>query len=109
LADTYDALHARVSKLQASALLFRESGTAVQELETRLDDLSDVVDTNAFVASDAYSIADVMWTVTLARVDMLGLDAQLRARPAVAAYYQRVSERPSFAAASIQRSWTGKI
>jgi glutathione S-transferase len=50
-----------------------------------------------------------MWTVTLARVDMLGLHAQLKARPAVAAYYQRVSERPSFAAASIQRCWKGGI
>jgi len=109
LADTYDALHTRVSRLQASALSFRHSGTAVQELETRLDDLSGVVENNPFIASDAYSIADVMWTVTLARVDMLGLHAQLQARPAVAAYYQRVSERPSFAAASIQRSWKGNI
>jgi tetrachloro-p-hydroquinone reductive dehalogenase len=109
LADTYDALHARVSKLRASAQSFRDSGTAVQELEEHLDELSGVVGSNAFVASDTYSIADVMWTVTLARVDMLGLHAQLKARPAVAAYYQRVSERPSFAAASIQRSWKGDI
>jgi len=109
LADTYDALHVRVSKLQSSAQSFRESGTAVQELEMRLDELNGVVKNNAFIAADTYSIADVMWTVTLARMDMLGLHAQLQARPAVAAYYQRVSERPSFAAASIQRSWKGNI
>ena len=109
LADTYDALHVRVSKLQSSAQSFRESGTAVQELEMRLDDLNGVVKNNAFIAADTYSIADVMWTVTLARMDMLGLHAQLQARPAVSAYYQRVSERPSFAAASIQRSWKGNI
>lgn len=109
LADTYDALHVRVSKLQSSAQSFRESGTAVQELEMRLDELNGVVKNNAFIAADTYSIADVMWTVTLARMDMLGLHAQLQARPAVAAYYHRVSERPSFAAASIQRSWKGNI
>jgi hypothetical protein len=60
LADTYSALHARVSNLQASALSFRDSGTAVQELETRLDDLNGVLDNDAFVAYDAYTITDIM-------------------------------------------------
>ena len=109
LADTYDSLYTRVSGLRNAANSFKESGTAVAELEARLDELEKSLTNNTFVAADTYSIADVIWTVTLARIDMLGLQAQLTARTRVAQYYIRVSERPSFAAASIRRAWSGKI
>jgi len=110
LADTYDCAACPGEQVAVlGAVIPRVRHRGFRSLEMRLDELNGVVKNNAFIAADTYSIADVMWTVTAARMDMLGLHAQLQARPAVAAYYQRVSERPSFAAASIQRSWKGNI
>lgn len=109
LTETYDALYSRVSGLRDAAAAFAASGTATMELATRLDELEQALGQNAFVGSDTYSIADVIWTVTLSRIDMLGLHVELSARDNVARYYVKVSERPSFKAASIQRSWTGTI
>jgi tetrachloro-p-hydroquinone reductive dehalogenase len=109
MADAYDALYARVSGLRNKAQSFKDSGTAVAELEGRLDELESALGETPYVGAETYSIADVIWTVTLARIDMLGLHEQLASRKCVADYYVRVSERPSFSAASIRRSWTGSI
>jgi tetrachlorohydroquinone reductive dehalogenase len=109
LTETYDALYARVSGLRDAAAAFKASGPGTTELTARLDELEQALGRNPFVGSETYSIADVIWTVTLSRIDMLGLHAELSARGNVAQYYARVSERPSFGAASIRRSWTGTI
>jgi len=109
LSETYDALYRRVTGLRDAANCFKAGGNAVADLEARLDDLERVLTSNPFVASETYSIADVIWTVTLARIDMLGLHDRLAARAAIAKYYERVAERPSFAAASIRRTWSGRI
>jgi ganglioside-induced differentiation-associated protein 1 len=51
----------------------------------------------------AYGLADVVWTVFLARMEFVGLGAELGKRPALAAYWRAMQARPSFAAADI---WT---
>jgi len=109
LEEVYDALYKRVSGLRNNAISYRESGKAVEELNARLDDLDDALSHSMFVAGASYSIADMIWTVTLARIDMLRLHEQLASHKLVASYYDRVTARPSFAAASIKRTWTGGI
>ena len=51
----------------------------------------------------AYGVADVVWTVFLARMEFVGLGAELQKRPSLARYWRAVQARPSFAAADI---WT---
>jgi len=65
-----------------------------------LDDLDRAVATAPFVAGPSYSLADVVATVTVARARMLGHDP-FASRPALAAWFERMVARPSFAAADI--------
>jgi tetrachlorohydroquinone reductive dehalogenase len=109
LEEIYSALYTRVAALRDAATAYKDSGGAVAELDARLDELDQALSQTPFVASPTYSIADVIWTVTLARIDMLGLHEQLSSHKHVAAYYLSAAERPSFAAASIKRGWTGGI
>lgn len=51
----------------------------------------------------AYGVADVVWTVFLARMEFVGMGAELRKRPSLARYWRAMQARPSFAAADI---WT---
>src|SRR6476659_7549080 len=51
----------------------------------------------------AYGVADVVWTVFLARREFVGMGAELQKRPALARYWRAMQARPSFAAADI---WT---
>jgi len=69
----------------------------VHALLDRLD--THLVDRTWLVGS-AYSLADTVWTVGVARFVMLHLDP-LEGRPALAAWYGRVKTRPSFAAANV--------
>lgn len=63
-----------------------------------------------FLAGEAYSLADVVWTNFLARLCFLHKEDEIRSRPAVHEYWERVRARPSFAQADV---WTslrpGKI
>ena len=51
----------------------------------------------------AYGVADVVWTVFLARMEFVGMGAELQKRPALARYWRAMQTRPSFAPADI---WT---
>ena len=50
-----------------------------------------------------HGAADVVWTVFLARMEFVGLGAELQKRPALARYWRAMQTRPSFAPADI---WT---
>jgi glutathione S-transferase len=50
-----------------------------------------------------YGVADVVWTVFLARMEFVGMGAELQKRPALARYWRAMQARPSFAKADI---WT---
>src|SRR5262249_60211824 len=60
-------------------------------------------DGRAVMVPPAYSIADVVWTAFLARVEFAGLGAEIPKRPALVRYWRAMQERPSFSAADI---WT---
>jgi glutathione S-transferase len=71
----------------------RQYDKYVGEMETALRDA-------AFLAGDAYSLADAAATAYVHRADMIGMDALWAGhRPHVAAWLARVRERPSFEAA----------
>ena len=50
------------------------------------------------MVGESYSLADIMWTPVLHRMESLGFDELWNKgrRPAVAEYYERVKGRPSF-------------
>jgi glutathione S-transferase len=60
-------------------------------------------DGRGVIVPSAYGVADVVWTVFLARMEFVGLGSELQKRPALARYWRSMQARPSFAAADI---WT---
>ena len=60
-----------------------------------------------YLAGDDYSLADVIWTVVLSRLELLGYGdwiAEAQA-PELADYYSRMQARESFTSAQIQNRW----
>jgi ganglioside-induced differentiation-associated protein 1 len=60
-------------------------------------------DGRAVIVPPAYGVADVVWTVFLARMEFAGLGAEIPKRPALARYWRAMQTRPRFSAADI---WT---
>jgi glutathione S-transferase len=79
--------------------------------ERRLAQAIDILDQMERALSDgratltppAYGVTDTVLTVFLARIEFIGLDAELSGRPALERYWRAMQARPSFAAADI---WT---
>jgi tetrachloro-p-hydroquinone reductive dehalogenase len=69
----------------------------LDQLERHLTDAREVM-----VPPD-YGAADVLWTVFLARMEFVGMEAEIAARLALARYWRAMKARPSFGAANI---WT---
>lgn len=65
---------------------------------------------NTFLLGDAYSLADVIWTVVLSRLDLLGYPEWVAGDkfPQLAKYYQRAQSRASFTRAQVQNEWWDK-
>lgn len=68
----------------------------------KLDRLDAELAENEFCGGDIYSLADVLWTVTVARQLMLGVDP-FDGRPALHAWFERMKQRPSYKTADV---WT---
>lgn len=69
-----------------------------------LDAMQDALaDGRAVMVPPAYGLVDVVLTVFLARMQFVGLGADILQRPALARYWNAMRERPSFRAADI---WT---
>jgi tetrachloro-p-hydroquinone reductive dehalogenase len=103
LRERYDAKLADVEKWQRAVDDPAELDRIRRRLEQMLDELEEHMQGRTWIAGTDYSLADAVWTVLLARLELLNL-ADLWARdkrPAVAAFYARVRQRPSFAAADI--------
>lgn len=109
LADTYTALYDRVSALRNASVDSEGTTAALAELDTAFSNLNAILASKPFIGSETYSIADVIWTVTLARLDMLKLGDLFSSFPLLSAYYERMLARPSFDAARIRRAWVGTI
>lgn len=100
LAEIYDAKIADIEDFMREA----SEDTVREELERRrtgaLDELEASLAQCSFLVGDAYSLADLMWTVTIARQFMLGEDP-LVGRPWLAQWYTGMKARPSFARADV--------
>lgn len=81
----------------------------IERTRDRLDEMLDVLDqglkTKTWLAGSDYSLADVMWTVLLARLDYCGQSNLWSGgkRVNVEVYYERVRKRSSFAKAQVIR------
>ncbi len=67
------------------------------------DILEAKLNTQAYIVGDQYTLADIVWTVFISRLFMLKMDNLILERKALALYWQRMQNRPSFAQAAI---WT---
>lgn len=59
------------------------------------------LESRQFIASDNYSIADVVWTVFMGRLNMIKFDDLIKKRKNLNSYWQRMSNRESFKEANI--------
>ncbi|HAT35861.1 MAG TPA: hypothetical protein DCS82_09110 [Rhodospirillaceae bacterium] len=77
--------------------------TLVDRLQEMLDKLEERLAGREFIASGNYTLADVVWTALLARLEMLGFKRMwsFGARPNIENYYIRMKQRPSFSCAPV--------
>lgn len=63
-----------------------------------------------FLLGNTYTLADVIWTVVLSRLDLLGYNNWLDkdSFPEISSYYLRVQHRKSYTLAQIQNEWWDK-
>lgn len=65
---------------------------------------------NEFIMGNTYTLADVIWTVVLSRLDLLNYNNWLNQDnfPQLANYYLRMQNRKSYTLAQIQNEWWDK-
>ena len=78
------------SKMEAMRTLVRSA----------FDEMEETLGKNPWLAGEQYSLADVFWTVAVARFVFLGF-RPLEGHPALTDWYDRVKARPSFQTADI--------
>jgi tetrachloro-p-hydroquinone reductive dehalogenase len=71
------------------------------EVARELDALDAVLAQDPYIAGEAYSLADVIWTVSLTRLWFLKQHALLEDRPHLLAYFRRMQARPSYEEATL--------
>ncbi len=77
----------------------------LQRVKDAVARVDDAVADSEFLVGDTYTLADVAWTVILARLEMLKLSSGWADEaPNVARYYARMKSRPTFVGADI---WNG--
>jgi ganglioside-induced differentiation-associated protein 1 len=89
-----------IERFQAEAADEAYVAATRADLDDALDELDAGLSERPFVAGASYSLADLVWTAAVARCMMLKFDPLAR-RPALARWYARMRDRPSFAAADV--------
>jgi glutathione S-transferase len=94
----------RLPKLAPAMKLLRRSR---RDMERHLDALGEQLEKHGgpWIAGERFTLADVSWVVILDRLVEVDWDAHFWGdgrRPAVAAYWQRLSERPSYESAIVR-------
>lgn len=112
LADVYDA---KIDDIRAWIAGFEDPERLQKiddDFERTLDELdARLSDGRDWIVGDQYTLADVAWSVTVARMHMMGMSHRVEAekRPHVAAYLERARQRPSFRAAPVHLSVDKKV
>lgn len=70
-------------------------------LGRELDALDATLASSPFIAGETYTLADVIWTVSLTRIVFLKRHELIESRPNLSAYYQRMQARPSYQEATL--------
>jgi glutathione S-transferase len=83
-----------------------EIRAAIEGMEQALGALDRELDGKTWLASDAFSIADLSWAPFLARAGEIGLRPVIDRFPGVARWLDRLLERPSVQASRVQFPWT---
>ncbi|SIS82914.1 glutathione S-transferase family protein [Neptunomonas antarctica] len=110
LKSNYLACAARSEKSKT----FRVDAKHIKDIEQSAEESLSVAEKqlngNAFLLGDIYSLADVIWTVVLSRLDLLGYTDWINGHnfPLLGSYYQRAQDRKSFTLAQIQNEWWDK-
>ena len=99
LAHLYEARLADVATWRADTSSPETIAAYEQQLIDALAQVEAALSEQPFLAGEAYSLADVGWTVQLARMRFLRLDAHWGA--ATRAYYARMKARESFRTADV--------
>jgi glutathione S-transferase len=70
----------------------------VDDVELILDEIEAVLEHRKWLAGGSYTLADLMWTAILSKLEQIGFARSLRAhrRPRLAEWYTRLRERPSW-------------
>ncbi|MBE9503659.1 MAG: glutathione S-transferase family protein [Proteobacteria bacterium] len=111
LAEHYKAKIESVKSLKENA----ENSDNIAEIENRteqlIDELESVLSQREYIAGSTYSLADVIWNVLLARLELLGMASlwENSKRPELAAYYLQMKNRASFKSADIRTAWKGSL
>lgn len=101
LREVYEAKLADIEGFAHDAVTPETVAEEQRKLEALFDDLDEALRDRPFVAGERYSLADVLWTVMVARTLAAGFSDSLENRPSLAAWWQRVRARPSFEAADV--------
>jgi len=102
LSAVYKATYEKTLKLQALIGDSHVRNSAVIRVDQMLEMAEEAVKRSTWLAGDDYSLADICWTIILARLDYLGLkELWTHTRPNLTGYYQRARARPSFRKARI--------
>jgi tetrachloro-p-hydroquinone reductive dehalogenase len=95
LADLYNARLDDVRRWKEVSSTPAEVDARREKVCEALENVDHALETREFLAGETYSLADVVWTVMLARLKFMGFTEQFG--PRTLAYYARMKTRPSFA------------
>lgn len=101
LAAAYDARIADIREWHRTLQEPAKIAAILEEVDVALGEVDEALARGPFLGGDAYSLADVAWTIVLGRLRMLGLGGHVDRWPRVAEYYARMRARPSFTAARL--------
>ena len=109
-----DELDKKISALKERIKIFEDpratQSLALAKMIPVLDVLEERLDRAEFVCGDSYSLADSLYTCTLARLAMVGLAEELlRTRPRLGKWWAAMQARPSFKKASFVSFGLGEV
>lgn len=98
LDDVYAAKLDDLQALEQAINDRRATGELVDRVELVLDELEATLADRTWLAGEHYSLADLVWTAVLAKLEHIGFARSIgeHRRPRVHAWYRRLRERPSW-------------
>ena len=110
MAEIYEAKEQDIQGFSDHAVDDAHMDTLRRQVADLLDELEEVLADRRWIAGETYSLADLVWTVTVARLMMIGGESPLEGRPALTRWFKVVRQRPSYDGADIwDRFKPGKL